>query len=576
MGEIKSKFLIQKRLSGFSHNHQFENKINLYWDVLGDYPNARLSLVNGEVLLYGDCINPHVFQDIENISDAIKLAKGHFIVVFVQKDVVHVAASYFAFLPLFFTQSEQFVSNDWNWIVEHSHKEVSEQFVVQSHLFNYPIGNGTLYSDVFLADSFAIITMDKDGFSSSDFVNIEDWFVTEVDFSIDLKVLADKFIEKCQAYFTSDQELITFTSGFDGRTILANALAIGKPVHAFSMGRLHNDDVVNPQNNAIDLSIPFDAIDLAGGEYTNHFLETAKELSRNSGGRNGFLYPHFLYCSRRYEKFDTMQTGYCGSELFRALHIAGAVTSAEMVAIFLKEDDEDLIQFLFESSRLKFLDPKMIERVKPHLIESILSMREKRVLFKNTNHFFYYFIFKEVFRKVFGFWTNAQFQHIKVRTPFLDYEFIQLLLRSEYAGCNNEFFTHNPLKRYKGQLLYAQILKNLKSPLFGMMTGKQYRPSQLLTFWGQMSIVLPYLRKRIKKKSTPVNIDNLYLISGFQASWPKIQPALLKVKQFYKIEEVASAIKKMHPTMSEVERDMLFQIGSLSLTLFDDKVSSTH
>jgi hypothetical protein len=203
-------------------------------------------------------------------------------------------------------------------------------------------------------------------------------------------------------------------------------------------------------------------------------------------------------------------------------------------------------------------------------------MRKKRVLFKNTNHFFYYFIFKEVFRKVFGFWTNAQFHHIKVRTPFLDFEFIQLLLRSEYAGCNNEFFTHNPLKRYKGQLLYAQILKNLKSPLFGMMTGKQYRPRQLLTFWGQMSIVLPYLRKRIKKKSAPLNIDNLYLISGFQSSWPEIQPSLLKIKQFYKIEEVTSAIKRMHPTMSEVERDMLFQIASLSLTLFDDEVSSTH
>jgi hypothetical protein len=576
MGEIKSKFLIQRRVSGFSHNHQFENKFNLYWEVLGDNPNACISLLNGEVLLYGDCLNPYVFQDFDNIGDAVKMAKGHFIVIFVQKDIIHVAASYFAFLPIYVTQSKQVVSNDWNWIVGHSHKEISEQFIVESHLFNYPIGNGTLYSDVFLADSFALITLDKEGFSSADFVNIEDWFVTEVDFSIDLKVLADKFIEKCQAYFTSDQELITFTSGFDGRTILANALAIGRPVHAFSMGRLHNDDVVNPKSNANDLGISFEAIDLAGKDYTNLFLETAKELSRISGGRNGFLYPHFLYCSKRYENFDTMQTGYCGSELFRALHIAGAVTSAEMVAIFLKEDEDDLIQFLFGSSRLKFLDPKMIERVKPHLIESIKSMRKKRVLFKNTNHFFYYFIFKEVFRKVFGFWTNAQFHHIKVRTPFLDFEFIQLLLRSEYAGCNNEFFTHNPLKRYKGQLLYAQILKNLKSPLFGMMTGKHYRPRQLLTFWGQMSIVLPYLRKRIKKKSAPLNIDNLYLISGFQSSWPEIQPSLLKIKQFYKIEEVTSAIKRMHPTMSEVERDMLFQIASLSLTLFDDEVSSTH
>jgi hypothetical protein len=192
--------------------------------------------------------------------------------------------------------------------------------------------------------------------------------------------------------------------------------------------------------------------------------------------------------------------------------------------------------------------------------------------FNNTNHFFYYFIFKEVFRKVFGFWTAAQFENIKVRTPFLDISFIQLLLKSAYAGCNNSFFTHNPLKRYKGQLLYAQILKTLHSPLFQMMTGKNYKPSQLLSVQGQFSIVLPYIKKKWRKKKMVPNIDNLGLITGFKQSWKALNPRLDNLSEIYSLDDIQRASREMHPHMSEVERDMLFQIASLSLTLKDDEI----
>jgi hypothetical protein len=175
-----------------------------------------------------------------------------------------------------------------------------------------------------------------------------------------------------------------------------------------------------------------------------------------------------------------------------------------------------------------------------------------------------------VFRKVFGFWTNSQFDNLKVRTPSLDFNFIRMLLKSEFAGCNNDFFTHNPLKRYKGQLLYAQILKELNSPLLHMMTGKKYKPSQLITRSGQLSIVLPYVLKKIRKRKGQINLDNLALITGFRQSWDVIDQCLNEVSSYYSLELVRESVQRMHPKMSEVERDMLFQIASLCITLQHD------
>lgn len=550
---------------------------NLYWDVFGEEPNHVIEMDQAKLLVYGDWINAKFeFDGAFDLPSFISEVKGHCVVLWIERERISIASSYFSFLPVFYLTKKKFIGNHWEAVIGHSNCEVDETFIIESHLFNYPIGDSTLYQDVKVLDSFTVLEICGLEFNFKPLVDIRTWFHKEVDLSIGLEALAREFISSCNAYFTCEEELITFTSGFDGRTILAAAMAFGKDVRTFSMGRVENDDVYNPKANADELKIPFETIDLSSKKYLSAFLHSSKRMSQLSGGRNGFLYPHFYYCTEHFKTLPVMHTGYCGSELFRALHVAGAVTSKELVSIFLEQDEVKLREIIFSSKRLRFIQPHVIERNEKVLWERIESIRSQQHQFNNTNHFFYYFIFKEVFRKVFGFWTTTQFENIKIRTPFLDMSFIQLLLKSEYAGCNNSFFTHNPLKRYKGQLLYAQILKTLNSPLFQMMTGKNYKPSQLLSFRGQMSIILPYVRRKWRKKKGVPYIDNLGLITGYKQSWTAIQSGLDKVREYYAVDDVIDAYKDMHPYMSEVERDMLFQIASLSLTLKDDEIGSAN
>ena len=567
------KFFLVQKAENAHELDSFECTLNRYWDVTGEEPSHSIVLNQSILLVYGDWVNPSaVDADDFSLSKFLADLKGHCIVVLVESEKVKVVSSYFSFLPVYYLQEKKVVSNHWEAIVPFSNHAIDELFVIESHLFNYPLGESTIYQDVKVLDSFSVLEMDREEFKFNVLVDISGWFPAQVDDSIGLDALAQQFISSIEPYFTSERELITFTSGFDGRTILASALAFKKEVYTFSMGRMENDDVYNPKSNAEELKIPFETIDLASDKYQSKFFHCAKRMSEISGGRNGFLYPHFYYCTDYFNSYPVMHTGYCGSELFRALHVAGAVTSKELVSIFLEEDEGKLREIILQSKRLRFIQPNVIERNETALWKRIDSIRSMRNQFNNTNHFFYYFIFKEVFRKVFGFWTTTQFENIKVRTPFLDISFIQLLLRSAYAGCNNSFFTHNPLKRYKGQLLYAQILKTLHSPLFQLMTGKNYKPSQLLSVHGQMSIVLPYIKKKWRKKKTIPNIDNLGLITGFKQSWEALNPRLDNLSEIYSLDDIQRASREMHPNMSEVERDMLFQIASLSLTLKDDEI----
>ncbi len=573
MDKYNPRFLLLQKHEELIESFDFNCSLNNNWNVSGEKPNHVIELGQSVVLIYGDWINQSILKKDDFDFDQFMMdLKGHSVVILVELDRIRIACSHFSFLPVYYSKEKRIVANHWQSIIRFSSREIDELYLIESHLFNYPLGELTLYKDIKVLDSFSSLEIcENEEFQFKTLVDIRHWFPIRVNDQIGLEELAEQFIASIQSYFTSEKELITFTSGFDGRTILASALSLKKEVHTFSMGRMENDDVFVPLSNAQDLKIPFEAIDLVSMKYQNGYLNAATRVAQLSGGRNGFLYPHFYYCSEYFKEFPVMHTGYCGSELFRALHIAGAVTSKEFVSIFLERDDAKLKQIVFQSNRLKYIQPEIVKRNERALWEKIEGIRSMRNQFNTTNHFFYYYIFKEAFRKIFGYWTAAQFENIKVRTPFLDISFILLLLQSDYAGCNNSFFTHNPLKRYKGQLLYAQIMKTLHSPLFKMMTGKNYRPNQLLSTIGQLTIVLPYLKKKWNRKKSVPNIDNLGLITGFQRSWSAIDITLDNVADLYLLDDLRINVKDMNAEMLEIERDMIFQIASLSLTLKGDE-----
>ena len=103
-----------------------------------------------------------------------------------------------------------------------------------------------------------------------------------------------------------------------------------------------------------------------------------------------------------------------------------------------------------------------------------------------------------------------------IRSPYIDLTVIKRVLMSELSGVNNTFYTHNPLKRYKGQCFYATIIKNAYSPLLYHLNDKGYKPIDLLSSYGIYNILKGYVKKRVNRKIKKQDYDNLGILSGFE------------------------------------------------------------
>ena len=147
-----------------------------------------------------------------------------------------------------------------------------------------------------------------------------------------------------------------------------------------------------------------------------------------------------------------------------------------------------------------------------------------------------------------------QFVYFNNRTPFLDIDFMKAIFKTRLSGIHSGFFEHNPMKRYKGQVLYAHII-NKAYPLFGrLVTDKGYRPNDLLNQFGKFNIIKGYITKKAARK-TPC-FDPYGVANAFGTNyhfWKNIPMS----SYFFNLEEV----KRIE---LEKNRDLLYKIISLS------------
>lgn len=566
MNFLFSKFPINNNVNVINYDHYSCANYKLF--VEKDKCETYRFDPNLKVIIIGDCINFLQVVGNDKFSfSMIKKLKGVFTLIVINDQSFEIHSSFFGMLPIYFSKNYNSISNSLELIKlnEGNTTSINKRFILESYLFNYPLFDQTYLVNVKRFESFKSLIYKNDSFNIFEIENVYNWFSDNPsDGKKSIEKLAELFLNEIKHYFAPERNSVTFTSGFDGRSIVGAGIYHGSNFETFSMGRPENDDVYNPMSNAKDLNIPYHYYNLVGEEYQDSYFEMSVRMSSFTGGYNGFLYPHFLYGPvKEKQKNDVLLTGYCGSELFRALHIEGAVTSKELVMIFNEPDDEKLRKALWDSPKLLFLNRSDFVQEFNDLFDEVVAFRRTKTKNISQNRFFYHYIFKEVFRKVFGSWTTAQFEELKVRIPFLDYSFISELLKTDLAGCNNEFFTHNPFKRIKGQLLYAEIIRQSSPQLFDLYTGKGYRPSDLCSFLGKMRISLPYAKKKIIRKATKEDLDNLGLISNYLRNEEVIIKAV-KNLDFVNQGNFQKASNNLHNTTPESQRDMVFQTASFT------------
>jgi hypothetical protein len=465
-----------------------------------------------ELISWGDPINDNGFkeglQKNPKPGFIVNCLYGHYYYILLNKKngEINIGNSMFSILPLYYYQNNEKVIFSENSIAIGEYldfKSISRRFILETILFNYPLFNQSIFEGINLVPSNSFFNISNTGIRIVKHTKIEDYFSLSTEpWRKSVIEMRNLFLETVKKYLPYEPYVHALTGGFDGRTLVSAGLYNKKEFSCYSFGSSNSTETQIASLLTSKAGIPFINIELNDKYVRESSLDCGKEFIKKSSGTATFTRAHYLFAGKRLsEDFQYIITGNFGSEVFRAAHIAGAVISQNLFILFNSDSPEEAFKSVEGENEFRSLNKEYFnaewESLKSDMIKLPCYNPEYKNLTKNQR--FYVFVFEEIFRKYFGAEMINQFGYLKNRTPFLDINFLKAIFITRLAGIHSDFFEHNPLKRYKGQVLYAHIIRKAY-PAFGkIMTDKGYKPDDLISFFGKFNIARGYLKKIIRK-----------------------------------------------------------------------------
>ena len=509
---------------------------------------------------------PDRFQGIGAARCITENISGHFYYILLRKNSgeLILGNSAFGILPVYYCDrgDSLLVSDNALTLGKYiGEGKVSGRFILETVLFNYPLFDSSILEGIKLLGANFHLSVIHGKWSADRHLAVEDLFESSPSpWREAVGKTAEAFIESVSAYLPDERYASALTGGFDGRTLVAAGLGSGRAMMAFSFGSEASDDVRIASEVASAAEIPFRQI-LLGPEYVrNDSYDCGRDFIINASGTATFARAHYLFAARDLAMdFNYMVTGNFGSEIFRSPHSAGAVLSPNTLALFTAGTVERALEKIEKSAEFRSLNMDELQDEWDSIKSDfhLLPCFKAEYAMLTPNQRFYIFIFEEVFRKYFGAEMANQFRYIRNRTPFLDLGFLKTIFASRLAGVHSDFFEHNPVKRFKGQVLYAHIIRKAFPPLGKIMTDKGYRPDDLLTLSGKAAITANYIRKRSVRQFT--NGDPY----AVKASWEHNRNRWRGIP----VPEGFFVISSDMNAGDTMKRDLLFRILSLSVAV---------
>jgi hypothetical protein len=534
---------------------------------------------SGEKIFYilGDVVYDHMKYKslteyvctLSRVKDELQNIKGIFYLIHIDKkrSKIEIYNSLFSLLPIYINQNndEFIISSKIEFIKEINSKIdlIDKRFILEQFIFNYQLFDHTIYKGVRVskANNFIEIDLKKGSLLEQKKFNISECFICNPKgWRESLDYITDIFVDEVKYYFPNEIFYISFTSGFDGRTIVSCAKHYKRKFKTYSFGSHLSNDINIPRENASDLGIKYHPIFLDKLSYIqNDFKRYGDKLAIQSGLQTSYIYSHFLYSSyllKNQTKY--LLNGFMGSEILRAPHFGGAVISNIIFEIINDRKTGKWIDKIKKTPRLKFLKKELFRNEIEELILSLQSYIKDCVEFTDQQ-LLYKILFEETFRKLFGFWIASQFNFHKVRSPFIDFSFLKELLKTELAGVHNKYYTQNPLLRFKGQMLYANIIKKTNKKIHHQKTGKGYRPIDLTNPLFRINLIFPFFLKKVKKDLEVLQGDILSITKSLKYindAGYRINP---QFENLFLVNEIKNIAGDLKISKSEQTRDIIAQ-----------------
>jgi hypothetical protein len=473
----------------------------------GDFNNLYVEKSNSYYWIFGYAYSNKKYQELEKIQPSLlsiidivslqekypqnwrMLLKGLYILVKydASNNILEADTDFLNMLPLYYSRDDSgklIISSNVKLILKREwvDKTPDEFAIGMQHLFDYTLG------EYYFVKGIRRMENARTYIFTSTFKKIHrHWDVSSLKHNTliprkeSLKKLGEQLHENVNLYANySDKVLVSLTGGFDGRTNLA---VLDKPIEKFkcySYGMPGSKQIIVPNNISEELGIDYEPV-LLEQEFLNNYSKFNYFASYFSNGTAPIGFGNIVYAFSRLNTYSTtVITGLLGSEVLRPLHNNQIQVNDQSFAIFLSDDLEKGIEQAFTNRKDFMLVDIDMDVFKKDLVNFIKDEYfEKYASYDKITRFFF-FIIQEGLRKYFSQEISIERIYVTTKLPYFDLDFVELIYQTTWAGIYNGFLGKSKIKRRKGQLLYAHIMKKYKPKLLEFKLDRGYSPSALL------------------------------------------------------------------------------------------------
>jgi asparagine synthetase B (glutamine-hydrolysing) len=436
---------------------------------------------------------------------SLRQTRGHFYIIQVNKaeKSLRVFNSMMSILPVYYLDSGNsvLISSRKDAIIEFNKGPIAlnRKYLVEHFLFGYGFKDSTLFAGVKLMPTNNFIEFSSTRLSLNPHTDITDYYVQDpVPWKKSLNQLCELFIDRASGYLPDEPYYTSLTGGLDGRTLLALGLSNNKHITTYSYGSANDKDVLIPSGISKKIGIPYQPFILDETYARELFLKQARKANQITEGSIRFSRATYLFLSEKIaERTKYIVTGNFGSELMRTMRMSGNLISHIVFDIFESGNDTALAEKIKNSPKLKYLHANDFKSEIEEITQDCIIYRNSLDSKFTINQKFYKYLLEEVFRKYFGPELLLEQDYLMNRTPFLDFEFMSELFKSELAGCNGSFKVSSPFDRFKGQALYPLIIKKTYPGLLKFNLDRGYSPNAFLGPFGKLEIAYGFYRRKL-------------------------------------------------------------------------------
>ena len=421
-------------------------------------------------------------------NDWYKYIKGSYVIIIYNENTKRLEAytDYLNVLPLYYSYDGErlAISSNTSLLLEQKwvDKTTNNLAICMQHLFDYMLGEHYFVKGIKRMENarcYHFSPANKSVDIHWDVSQLKHEKLLQRDQSLDL--LAKQLKKNVNLYTSYAQPVsVSLTGGFDGRTNVAMIDLASEQFKCYSYGMPGSKQIEVPKKIADHININYTPIYL-DSTFLDQYSSLSQRASYFSNGTAPIGFANKVFAYTQLQNYsDTIITGLFGSEILRPIHNNRIQVNDQSYAIFLNKDIRKGIQeAIANRSNLTFTDIKL-EAFEDELLNYFQqNYFEKYSSYDPVTRFFF-FIIQEGLRKYFSQELSIERVYVTTKYPYFDMDIVNLIYQTPWAGMYNGFLGESKVKRRKGQLLYAHIMKKYMPKIMEVEMDRGYKPSALL------------------------------------------------------------------------------------------------